>query len=80
MTHRPIFTATPSPGDYVLSRSGVTWNVDQATDHGSVMRIVAGEPIRNVAIESARSSARQDKVDAWQIEGTGSYRMIMRGR
>jgi hypothetical protein len=76
MMSRQIFTATPASLDLVLSRSGMTWNVDRATDRGTVMRVSAGHPTRAAAQAELRTLAQNEKVDAWEIEGPGSYRRV----
>jgi hypothetical protein len=70
----------PAAGDYVLSPSGISWNVDRVTDRGSVLRVAAGERARDAAMTALRSRAEHDKVDAWQSEGPESYRLIAQRR
>jgi hypothetical protein len=75
---RRVFTATPPAGDYVLSTSGLTWNVDRTSATGGVLRILAGEPNRNSALEALLGLADADRAGAWETVGTGSYRLIER--
>ena len=76
MIRRLLFTPSPPPGDYILTRTGVSWNLDRTTDRGSVLRVSAGETARETALASIRVRAENDKVDAWEMQAPGSYRLI----
>jgi len=77
---REIFsTDLPPQGDYILSPTGLTWNVRRATGSGSVMN-VAVEPDWKSALATLLSLAADDKADAWETSGHGSFRLIKRYR
>jgi hypothetical protein len=77
---RGIFTTTPPAGDYVLSGSGATWNVDRAKGDSVVLRFVAGERNKQSALATLLRLAAADKADAWETAGPGSYRLLERYR
>lgn len=80
LIRRRIFTGRPATGDYILSTTGVSWNVDCANGDETVKRIRAGERNRKTALASLLSLAQGEKTDAWEPAGTGSYRLIKRYR
>ncbi len=80
MIRRDDFAATLPGGDYALSTSGLTWNVDRMNASGSVLRMIAGEGIKAVALGRLLAMAESDRTDAWEIVGSGSYRLIKRCR
>jgi hypothetical protein len=77
---RGEFAATLPGGDYALSTSGLTWNVDRMTITGSVIRMIAGEGIKAVALRGLLAMAESDGTDAWETLRPGSYRLIKRCR
>ena len=80
MIRRDLFTAKVPAGDYALSTSGLTWNVDRSNGSGSVLRIIAGEGIKAVAVGRLLAMAESDGADAWENLGPGCYRLIKRCR
>ena len=80
MIRRGIFTATPPAGDYLLSTTGLTWNVDRTSADGGVLRIHAGERDKKRALAALLGLAAGDRADAWETAGVGSYRLIERYR
>jgi hypothetical protein len=77
---RGIFTAVPPAGDYLLSTTGLTWNVDRAGADGGVLRVLAGEPNKKSALATLLGLAAGERADAWESAGAGSYRLIERYR
>jgi hypothetical protein len=73
---RRNLTAALPPGDYALSTTGVTWNVDRATPTGSVMRLVAGMENKRDALARMIELAAADRAQAWEPFGAGCYRLI----
>lgn len=80
MIRRDIFTACPPNGDYILSATGLTWGVRRITGSGSAASISAGTPNRKMAVAALLSAADDDKVDAWETAGPGSFRLIKANR
>ena len=78
MIRRGIFTASPPAGDYILSTTGLTWNVDRTSATGGVLRVLAGEPNRKRALAALVGMADADDAGAWETVDAGSYRMIER--
>jgi len=77
---RRIFSADPPPGDYILTTTGLTWNLDCRSAGDSVLRLVAGEQHKPSALAKLLELAERDSVDAWETFGAGSYRLIERYR
>jgi hypothetical protein len=77
---RNIFTAAPPDGDYILSTSGATWNIDRTKADRAVLRLVSGERNRKSALAALLGLAATDKTDAWETAGPGSYRLVQRYR
>jgi hypothetical protein len=73
---RGIFTTSPPAGDYVLSTSGLTWNVDRTSAAGGRSRVLAGEANKNIARAALLRLADADNAGAWETIGAGSYRLI----
>lgn len=80
MSRPRIFSNDPPPGDYILTTSGLTWNLDRRTATGGMMRIHAGERNRQSALATLLGLAEQDRSDAWETFGTDTYRLIKRYR
>lgn len=78
--HREIFTTRPQRGDYVLSPTGLTWDVRRTNEDGGSMSVSVGEPDRKVALAAIVSLARSDKADAWEPVGPESFRLLRRHR
>ena len=80
MSRPRIFSTNPPPGDYILTTSGLSWNLDRRTDTGGMLRIHAGEQNRQTAVVKLLGLAEQDRSDAWEIFGTDTYRLLKRYR
>jgi hypothetical protein len=80
LIRRDTFTAVPPAGDYFLSTTGLTWNVDRTSADGIVLRVVAGERTRKSALARLLELAEGAGSDAWETFGTGTYRLIKRCR
>jgi hypothetical protein len=78
--HRRVFTVTPPLGDYILSSTGLTWQIGRANGNGSVMSLVAGESNRKIAMETLISLAKRHHADAWETVGIGFFRLVERYR
>ena len=77
---RAVFAETVPAGDYALSTSGLTWNVDRMTSAGNVLRLIAGESTRVAAMERLLAIAERDGCDAWERLGPAAYKLVKRGR
>jgi hypothetical protein len=75
---RDVYATVLPSGDYVLTSTGVTWNVDRAHGDGNVSRISAGERDRSVAVRALRSLAERDGTDTWVESGIGFYCLVDR--
>ena len=80
MIRRDTFTAAPPAGDYFLSTTGLTWNVDRTSADGIVLRVVAGERSKKSALARLLELAEGAGADAWETFGTDTYRLIKRFR
>ena len=77
---RDVFISSPPPGDYVLNPTGFTWHVRRATDTGSMLSLSVTDRTRKSALARMLSLAEADRADAWENEGTGSFRLVKRCR
>lgn len=77
---RDIVTASPPRGDYILSPTGLTWNISRSNGNGSVMSISVGGRNRKIGLATLLSLAERDKADAWETTGTGPFWLIKRYR
>ena len=80
MIQRAVFAETLPAGDYALTTSGLTWNVDRMTSAGNVLRLVAGERNRVAAVERLLVIAERDGANAWERLGPAAYKLIKRVR
>ncbi len=79
MTHAR-FTAHPIEGDYILSFTGLSWNILRRTGHDSSMSISAGDKNRKMGLARIRSLTETDRADGWEADGPGLFRQITRFR
>ena len=77
---RDVFISTPPPGDYILNPTGFTWHVRRATDTGSMLSLSVTDRTRKSALARMLSLAETDRADAWENDGTGSFRLVKRFR
>ena len=81
MIRRGTFSANAPPrGDYILSSTGLTWNVRCATGNGSVMTIADGARDKKSALATLLKMAEADKADAWETAGIAAFRLVKRYR
>jgi hypothetical protein len=77
---RDVFIAAPPPGDYILNPTGFTWHVRRATGTGSMLSLSVTDRTRKSALARMLSLAETDRADAWENDGTASFRLIKRFR
>ena len=77
---RDVFISTLPPGDYMLNPTGFTWHVRRATDTGSTLSLSVTDRTRKSALARMLSLAEADRADAWENDGTGSFRLVKRFR
>lgn len=78
--HRDVHTATPIKGDYILSFTGLTWNVLRSTGEASATSVSSGDRDRKTALARIRTLTEQDGADGWEAGGHGLYRQVTRFR
>jgi ApbE superfamily uncharacterized protein (UPF0280 family) len=77
---RDTLTTDPREGDYILSPTGLTWNVLRSSGGHSGQSISVGDPDRKTALARLRSLAETDSADGWETAGTGLFWQITRFR
>jgi hypothetical protein len=77
---RNVSTAAPIEGDYILSFTGLSWNVLKKTGQNSALTISAGEKNRKTALAHVRSLTEADAADGWEADGPDAFRQITRFR
>ena len=78
--HRDILTTEPREGDYILSPTGLTWNILRSNGDHSRKSISVGDRDRKTALAKLRSFAESDRADGWETAGTGLFWQITRFR
>ena len=78
--HRDTLTTNPLQGDYILSPTGLTWNVLRRNGHGGGESISAGDRDRQTALARLLSLAGTEQVDGWETVGTGIFWQVTRCR
>jgi hypothetical protein len=78
--HRDVFVSSLPPGDYILNPTGFTWHVRRATATGSTLSLSVTDRTRSSALARMLSLAEADRADAWENDGTGSFRLVKRFR
>jgi hypothetical protein len=73
-------TADPPQGDYILSPTGLTWNVLRRNDRGAGESISVGNRDKRTARARLLSLAAADQVDGWETAGTGIFWQVIRCR
>ncbi len=77
---RDILTTEPREGDYILSPTGLTWNILRSNGDQSRKRISVGDRDKKAALAKLRSFAESDQADGWETAGTGLFWQIARHR
>ena len=77
---RDTLTTEPREGDYILSPTGLTWNVLRSSGDHSASSISVGDRDRKTALARLRSLAEADSADGWETAGTGLFWQITRYR
>ena len=78
--HRDVYTARPVVGDYILSFTGLTWNVLRHAGDGAAMSVSTGDRDRKKALERVRSRSEAEGADGWEAGGDNLFRQIVRFR
>ena len=77
---RATHTARPLEGDYILSFTGITWNVLRSTGELSATSIASGVRDRKTALARIRTLSDQEGADGWEADGHDLFRQITRFR
>jgi hypothetical protein len=77
---RDTHTARPLKGDYIISFTGLTWNVLRSTGELSVMSVTSGDRDRKTALARVRTLTEQDSADGWETDGPDLFRQVTRFR
>ena len=78
--HRDIHTAKPADGDYIISFTGLSWNVLRRTSRDSAMSVCTGDRDRKTALARIRTLTEQDGADGWETAGSDLFRQVTRFR
>ena len=73
---RDTLTTDPREGDYILSPTGLTWNILRRTGDHSGKSISVGDRKKKTAVARLRSLAEADQADGWETAGTGLFWQI----
>ena len=73
-------SARPNKGDYILSCTGLTWNVLRSTGEFSTMSVTSSDRDRATALARIRTLAERDGADGWETDGPDLFRQITRFR
>ena len=73
-------TAHPVQGDYILSFTGLTWNIARRTETDSGMSISTGDKDRKAGLARIRTLTETDHADGWEADGPDLFRQITRFR
>ena len=80
MMHREVYTARPIIGDYILSFTGLSWNILRRIGENRALSISTGDRDRKTALERIRTLSEADGSDAWQVDDDQLFRQIVRFR
>jgi hypothetical protein len=80
MMQRDVYTSKPVAGDYILSFTGVTWNVLRHTGNGAAMSVSTGDRDRKMALARIRTLSETDGADGWEADGQDLFRQVVRFR
>jgi hypothetical protein len=78
--NRETLSKLPRQGDYILSPTGLTWNVLRRNENHSGQSISVGDPDRKTALARLRSLTEADHSDGWETAGKGLFRRVTRFR
>lgn len=76
MIKRKTVTLQPLKGDYILSTTGVSWNVRRSHGNGAVSSVSEAIRDRHTALFRMLSLAEADHTDAWETVGTGVFWLL----
>jgi hypothetical protein len=76
------YTHSPRPlkGDYILSFTGLTWNVLRSSGELSATSVTSGDRDRKTALARIRTLTEQDGADGWEADGRDLFRQVTRFR
>ena len=77
---RDVYASKPMIGDYILSFTGISWNVLRNTGNGSAMSVSTGDRDRKVALARIRTLSETDGADGWESDGDHLFRQVVRFR
>ena len=77
---RDLLTSNPREGDYILSPTGLTWNVLRSTGARGGRSISTGDRDKKTALAKLRSLTEAENADGWETAGTGLFWQITRFR
>jgi hypothetical protein len=77
---RATHTARPLAGDYIISFTGLTWNVLRSTGELSATSVSSGDRDRKTALARVRTLTEQDSADGWETDGPDLFRQVTRFR
>jgi hypothetical protein len=77
---RDLLTTNPREGDYILSPTGLTWNVLRSTGGRGGTSISTGDREKKTALARLRVLTETDRADGWETSGTGLFWQIARFR
>ena len=80
LMRRDTHTARPLEGDYILSFTGITWNVLRSTGELSATSIASGVRDRKTALARIRTLTEDAGADGWEADGGDLFRQITRFR
>ena len=77
---RVTTTTDPREGDYVLSPTGLTWNILRRIGADGGQSISTGNRDRKTALAKLRSLAETDHTNGWETAAVGLFWQIARFR
>jgi len=80
MMHRNAYAGRPIIGDYILSFTGLSWNILRRIGENRALSISTGDRDRKTALERIRTLSEADGSDAWQVDDDQLFRQIVRFR
>jgi hypothetical protein len=77
---RPIYTAQPRDGDYIMRFTGLTWNVLRRTGNEGAFLLSTGHRDRKAALSQVQSLTERDHANGWEPSGPDFFRQVTRFR